>query len=72
MTQLYYYQPDSHGPYSIFVLAHSKEQAAHFANKTRDNARKEEISYFGYGELPYTPDQFKPAALGEVITNDND
>jgi len=70
---LYYYQPDGHGPVSFFVLAESAEKAAEYVNKywKPNPGQTRPSDTYSYYADDFVTDDFSVAAVGEVIENDN-
>ena len=73
---LYYLQPNGHGPTSYFVMASSPEDAAKAINQERARVAAEvNGGYFQDhwgGDGAVSPRQLSVAAAGQVLSSDND
>ena len=69
--RLFFYQPDTHGRYSIFVCAASAQEAADSVNREREIALSEHVNDRSWGSQHFLPQDFQEAVPGQVITNDN-
>jgi hypothetical protein len=71
--QLFYYQPDGHGPVSFYVMAESSEAAAAAVNGYRHKvfANNKYPNTYAYGAYDFQPSHFVAAGPGEVVENDN-